>query len=75
VCTGDWITLDVAARKIHLEVDDAALEERRKQWKPLPLPERGWARLYVERVLQANQGADFDFLVGSSGSGVPRDSH
>ena len=75
VRTGDRITLDAAGRRLHLEVDEATLEARRKEWKPLPVPTRGWARLYVEHVTQANHGADLDFLVGSSGSDVPRDSH
>jgi dihydroxy-acid dehydratase len=75
VRTGDLITLDVPARRVQLEVDEATLEERRKEWKPLPLPARGWVRLYVDHVLQANEGADFDFLVGSSGAAVPRDNH
>jgi dihydroxy-acid dehydratase len=75
VRTGDMIVLDVPARRLHLEVDDAALDRRRESWRPLPLPERGWARLYVEHVLQADQGADLDFLVGSSGAKIPRYSH
>jgi len=75
VKTNDFITLDVPARAVRLEVDEAVLEERRKEWKPLPSVERGWTKLYVERVMQANYGADLDFLVGSSGADVPRDSH
>ena len=42
---------------------------------PAPHAERGYQRLYVDHVLQADRGADFDFLVGSSGSPVPRDNH
>ena len=41
----------------------------------LPGPDRGWQRLYIEHVQQADQGADLDFLVGSSGHQVTRDSH
>ena len=72
---GDWVELDVAARKLHLDVPDAEIAARMAKWKPLPLPARGWTRLYVEHVMQANVGADFDFLVGASGAEVPRESH
>jgi len=75
VRSGDIIALDVPARSLRLEVDDATLAARRAKWTPLPLPERGWLRLYVEHVQQANKGADLDFLVGGSGSHVARDSH
>jgi dihydroxy-acid dehydratase len=75
VRTGDMIELDVPARRLHLDVDDATLAERREAWKPEPPPARGWAKLYVEHVLQADEGADLDFLVGSSGAPIPRDSH
>ncbi|MFZ3217618.1 MAG: IlvD/Edd family dehydratase [Candidatus Acidiferrales bacterium] len=75
VRTGDMITLDVPGRVIRLEVDESTLASRRAQWTPPPLPERGWVRLYAEHVLQAHQGADLDFLVGHSGSRVPRDNH
>ena len=75
VQTGDMIKLDVPARQVQLELDDRILEQRRAKWTPPPLPTRGWAKLYVEHVLQAHEGADLDFLVGSSGSAVPRESH
>ena len=75
VRSGDMIKLDVPARVVSLEVDDAVLEQRRAQWKPAPAPERGWAKLYVDHVLQAHEGADLDFLVGKSGAPVPRESH
>lgn len=75
VQNGDMISLDVAARSLILEVDDATLAARRKAWKAPEVPKRGYAKLYFEHVLQAEQGADFDFLVGSSGAAVPRDSH
>ncbi|HEU4601602.1 MAG TPA: IlvD/Edd family dehydratase [Steroidobacteraceae bacterium] len=71
---GDMIALDVEARSIHLEVSEAELEARRKEWKPEQIPKRGWYRLYVEHVQQAHLGADLDFLVGGSGAEVPRDS-
>ena len=73
---GDMIELDVAGRRLHLDVDDDELRRRREAWQaPPPASERGWVNLYTERVLQANEGADLDFLRGSSGSGVPRPSH
>jgi dihydroxy-acid dehydratase len=66
VQSGDWISLDVNARRLHLEVSDDELERRRAAWRPpASLSQaRGYVRLYVEHVLQADQGADFDFLTG-----------
>jgi L-arabonate dehydrase len=75
VQNGDMVRLDVPARELHLDVDEATLAKRREQWSPPPLPARGWTRLYVEHVQQANTGADLDFLVGQSGAEVGRDSH
>jgi L-arabonate dehydrase len=75
VQSGDLITLDVPQRSLQLEVDDATLTARREKWVAPPLPERGWVRLYVEHVQQADKGADLDFLVGRSGARVARDSH
>ncbi|SDF94814.1 IlvD/Edd family dehydratase [Paraburkholderia phenazinium] len=72
---GDMIELDVAGRRLHLDVDDAELARRRAAWQAPPAPQRGWYKLYVESVQQANLGADLEFLVGSSGAAVPRDSH
>ena len=72
---GDMITLDVPQRLLQLEVDEKTLAARRTNWTPPPLPDRGWLRLYVEHVQQADKGADLDFLVGKSGSRVARDSH
>ena len=72
---GDMIELDVPARTLRLEVSDEELARRRAAWKPLPAPDRGWQKLYVEHVQQAHLGADLDFLVGASGAGIPRDSH
>jgi dihydroxy-acid dehydratase len=69
------IELDVAARRLHLEVSDEELARRKTEWTAPELPERGYYRLYVEHVLQADKGADLDFLVGASGAAVPRDSH
>ena len=76
VKNGDEIELDVARRRLHLHVSDAELAKRRAAWKPpKPSMKRGYVRLYVEHVNQASEGADLDFLVGKSGSGVPRDNH
>ena len=75
VRNGDVIELDVAARRLHLEVSDEELAHRRAGWTAPPKPERGWYKLYVDHVQQAHQGADLDFLVGGSGAPVPRDSH
>lgn len=76
VRTGDWIRLDVAGRRLELEIDDAELDRRRAEWS-MPAPEytRGYYRLYIDSVLQAEQGADLDFLVGASGDEVKRESH
>ena len=72
---GDFIELDVPGRRLHLEVSDQELSRRRAKWQPLPAQERGYYKLYVDHVLQANKGADLDFLVGGSGAAVPRESH
>ena len=75
VQNGDLITLDVAQRSLSLLVSSAELERRRAAFVPLtPAATRGYVKLYVDHVLQANEGADLDFLVGGSGSGVPRDN-
>ncbi|WP_182908867.1 IlvD/Edd family dehydratase [Microbispora sp. H13382] len=76
VRTGDVIRLDVPARRLDLLVDAAELERRRAAWQPpRPAADRGWVRLYSEHVLQADKGADLDFLTGGSGSAPPRHSH
>jgi dihydroxy-acid dehydratase len=76
VATGDWITLDVPARALTLEVPDDELALRRAAWTPRPRPvTRGWTWLYTEHVQQADTGCDLDFLIGASGSEVGRDSH
>ncbi len=73
---GDMVELNVAKRILHLHVSDAELARRRKLWKaPKPPMRRGYYKLYVDHVLQANEGADLDFLVGNSGSAVPKDNH
>ncbi|MGF6902507.1 dihydroxyacid dehydratase/phosphogluconate dehydratase [Paraburkholderia sp. GAS348] len=55
--------------------DMVRISDGRAAWQPPATPARGYYKLYVEHVLQADQGADLDFLVGSSGAPVPRDSH
>ena len=68
VRTGDTIRLDVHKRSLDVLVDDDVLAERRRTWVAPPRPAgRGWTRLYVEHVQQADRGVDLDFLVGSSG--------
>jgi dihydroxyacid dehydratase/phosphogluconate dehydratase len=62
---GDRIELDTKARKLNLKVNDAELGRRRAQWQPPQKPARGYLRLYTERVTQAEQGCDFDFLSGT----------
>ena len=64
------------ATVLRLLVDEAELARRREAWRaPEPVATRGYAKLYTEHVLQADKGADFDFLVGGSGAEVPRESH
>ncbi len=78
VRTGDWIVLDVEARRIDVDVPQAELDARppsAAMTEALARPRRGWERLYVDTVLGADTGADLDFLVGSSGDKVARESH
>jgi len=75
---GDPIVLDVADRRIDVDVPAADWARRRPaaaMRAALAAPARGWERLYVDHVMQADRGADLDFLVGSSGDGVVRESH
>jgi len=76
VRNGDLIELDVTKRKLHLHVSEEELARRRKRWKaPKPPMNRGYWKLYIDHVLQADRGADLDFLVGRTGPMVPRDNH
>jgi L-arabonate dehydrase len=75
VKTGDIIELDVPERRLHLEVADEELARRKSEWVPPEAPARGWYRLFFDHVMQADQGVDFDFLVGKSGAEIPRHSH
>jgi L-arabonate dehydrase len=73
---GDMIELDVEARHMHLDVSDEELARRRENWTaPESAMPGGYQKLYFDHVLQADQGVDFDFLVGCRGAEVPRDSH
>ncbi len=78
VQSGDEIALDGPGRTLDLLVSDAEIEKRLAAWRanrPKPKYTRGYYRLYVEHVLQADKGCDFDFLVGASGAEVERESH
>jgi dihydroxy-acid dehydratase len=69
---GDLITLDVAARRLALDVDDAELARRRAVWQRPPLHyARGFGALYQSHVTQANDGCDFDFLEGTAATPDP----
>ena len=73
---GDIIELDVPNRRLHLDVSEEELAQRRQAWKPRPpSAERGYVHLYSSHVQQANTGVDFDFLVGKSGAFVARGNH
>jgi L-arabonate dehydrase len=76
---GDWIELDADAGTLHLDVPAAEIEARLAAWRAqhqsVPANGSGYRKLYVEHVLQADEGCDFDFLVGCRGAGVPAHSH
>lgn len=73
---GDIIELDVAARKLHLDVSDEELAARKARWQPpTPMATRGYVKFYIDHVQQAHLGADLDVLRGGSGSEVVRDLH
>ena len=76
--SGDYVELDVPARRLELDVPDAELAGRapaEAAIRAYAQPSRGWESLYVRTVQQANTGADLDFLLGASGDRVSRDSH
>jgi L-arabonate dehydrase len=79
VRNGDWIEIDCHGGRLHLDISEAELAARLVEWKqttqPVPADASGYRNLYVEHVLQADQGCDFDFLVGCRGAEVPRHSH
>jgi dihydroxy-acid dehydratase len=76
VQNGDMISLDVAKRSLQLEVSDEELAKRKKEWSPpKPQAERGYTKMYIENVNQADKGCDLKFLIGGSGAEVNRDLH
>ncbi|WP_309088103.1 IlvD/Edd family dehydratase [Phenylobacterium sp.] len=78
VKTGDEIVFDGPNRRLDLMVSEVELVRRRHEWEAARKPsqfERGWYKLYIDTVLQADQGADLDFLVGKSSPDVTRESH
>jgi len=76
---GDWIELDCAGGRLQLEIDEAEMTQRREQRQAqraaAPAMQGGYQQLYIDHVLQADQGCDFDFLVGCRGAAVPKHSH
>jgi dihydroxy-acid dehydratase len=75
---GDTIVLDVVTRTLNIDISPEELASRSPapaMLKALANPSRGWERMYIDHVMQADRGADLDFLLGSSGSAVPRESH
>lgn len=76
VQNGDLIRLDVPNRQLELLVSEDELARRRAAWiPPQPVAERGYAKLFIDHVEQADQGCDFDFLRGGSGAEIKRDLH
>ena len=78
VQTGDFIVLDVAARTLNIDISDEELAKRipnTATTQAFASPDRGWQKLYIDHVMQADTGADNDFLTGGSGSEVLRESH
>lgn len=73
---GDMIELDVDARRIHLDIPEAELRQRLAEWQPTAEPPTsGYIKLFHDHVEGADSGADFDFLKGCRGAGIPKDSH
>ena len=76
VQNGDLIELNVPKRSLHLHVSDEELARRKALWKPpTPKLDSGYWKLYIDHVLQADEGVDLDFLQGKRGAFVPRDNH
>jgi dihydroxy-acid dehydratase len=76
--SGDIVELDVPARTINVQLSEEELNSRSASHaatRAYANPARGWQRMYIDHVNQAHQGADLDFLVGSSGADVTRESH
>jgi dihydroxy-acid dehydratase len=73
---GDFIELDVEARRLHLDVSEEELSRRRANWTPLfSAISGGYQQMYIRHVMQASEGADLDFLVGCRGTEVTREAH
>jgi dihydroxy-acid dehydratase len=78
VKTGDFIELDVEARTLNIDITDAELAARKPNTATVDgfaKSARGWQKLYIDHVMQADTGCDLDFLVGSSGEFIARESH
>jgi len=76
VRNGDLIELDVPRRRLHLHISDEELVQRLAAWTAPPAAlSSGYWKLYIDHVLQADEGADLDFLVGKRGAFVPKDNH
>jgi dihydroxy-acid dehydratase len=76
--SGDIIELDVSARTLNVKLSESELGARLvspSTENAYASPDRGWQKIYVDHVMQADTGADLDFLIGSSGSDVTRESH
>ena len=76
--SGDIIELDVFARTINVKLTEEEISKRvpsAKSKDAYANPSRGWQRMYIDHVMQSDKGADLDFLLGSSGSAVSRESH
>jgi L-arabonate dehydrase len=73
---GDWIELDCDAGTLRVDISDEELARRLDSHTPPAMPAGGgYQRLYIDHVLQADEGCDLDFLVGCRGADVPRHSH
>ena len=74
---GDWIALDCQAGKLELEISDAEMAQRlaERPVAPAAAIQSGYQQLYIDHVLQADEGCDFDFLRGCRGAAVPKHSH
>jgi dihydroxy-acid dehydratase len=76
--SGDIIELDVSARTLNVKLSESELAARLvspSTENAYASPDRGWQKIYIDHVMQADTGADLDFLIGSSGSDVTRESH
>jgi dihydroxy-acid dehydratase len=76
--SGDIIELDVSARTLNVKLSESELAARLvspSTENAYASPDRGWQKIYIDHVMQADTGADLDFLIGSSGSEVTRESH